>query len=114
MSEVPKIRDFDKVVREQRIARICGEEVDVTKIPSRVTLEMTKFADNAEAMKSEESFYTVVDLVAKACSPSNPKITADWLLDNTDFETLMDFCEFVMEPIRERAARQAGGTPGKK
>ena len=113
MSEAPKIRDFDKVVREQRIARICGEDVDVTKIPSRVTLEMTKLADDADAMKQEESFYTVIDLVAKACKPSNEKITADWLLDNTDFDTLMDFCEFVMEPIRERAARQAGGASGK-
>lgn len=114
MSEAPKIRDFDKIVKEPRIARICGEEVDVTRIPSRVTLEMTKFADDADAMKSEESFFRVVDLAAKACAPSNPKITADWLLDNTDFDTLMDFCEFVMEPIRERAAKQAGGTPGKK
>ncbi len=92
---------------------ICGEQVDVTKIPSRVTLEMTKLADDADAMKSEESFFMVVDLVAKACKPSNEKITADWLLDNTDFETLMEFCEFVMEPIRERAARQAGGASGK-
>jgi hypothetical protein len=113
MSEAPKIRDFDKVVREQRLAVICGEQVDVTKIPSRVTLEMTKLADDADAMKQEESFYTIIDLVAKACKPSNEKITADWLLDNTDFETLMDFCEFVMEPIRERAARQAGGASGK-
>jgi len=114
MSNAPTIRDFDKVVQTARLARIGGEEVDVTKIPSRVTLEMTKLADDAEAMKQEESFYTVIDLVAKACTPSNPKITADWLLDNTDFDTLMDFCEFVMEPIRERAAKQAGGTPGKK
>ena len=114
MSKVPKIRDFDKIIKEPRIARICREEVDVTRIPSRVTLEMTKFADDADAMKGEESFYKIIDLVAKACAPSNPKITADWLLDNTDFETLMDFCEFVMEPIRERAARQAGGTSGKK
>ena len=114
MSEIPKIRDFDKVIREQRLAVISGEQVDVTKIPSRVTLEMAQFADDADALKQEDSFRKVLDLVCKACAPSNSKITVDWLLDNTDFDTLMEFCEFVMAPIRERAAKQAGGTQGKK
>lgn len=114
MSDVPTIRDFDKIVRQPRKARIAGEEVDVTKIPSRVTLEMAKFADN-KGMGSDETFYKVLELVAKACQPSNKKITADWLLDNTDFDQMMDFCEFVLEPIRKRAekAEKAEGAEGK-
>ncbi len=113
MSNAPIIRDFDKIVRQERRARIAGEEVDVTKIPSRVTLEMTKFVD--KGMGSDETFFKMLDLVAKACQPSNPKITADWLLDNTDFDQMMDFCEFVLEPIRKRAekAEKAEGAEGK-
>lgn len=112
MSNAPTIRDFDKVVQAARLARIGGEEVDVTKIPSRVTLEMVKFADVSDEISSEEKFYRTLDLVAKACTPSNPKITADWLLDNTDFDQMMDFCEFVLEPIRKRA--EEAGTLEKK
>ncbi len=111
MSNTPTIRDFDKVIQEARIARIGGEEVDVTKIPSRVTLEMVKFADASEKMSEEERFYKTLELVAKACQPSNATITADWLLDNTDFDQMMSFCEYVLEPIRKRAE---ASDPGKK
>jgi len=106
--KIPTIRDFDKIVRQERRAVISGEEVDVSKIPSRVTLEIVQFGDGAEKLDGKESFLRSVELVSKACLPSNPKITTDWLLDNTDFEQLMDFCEYVMEPIRARA--EDGGT----
>jgi len=65
MSNAPTIRDFDKVVQTARLARIGGEEVDVTKIPSRVTLEMVKFADVSDEISSEEKFYRTLDLVRK-------------------------------------------------
>ncbi len=112
MNDVPTIRDFDKLIQQPRIARIAGEEVNVTKIPSRVTLEMVRFADKTKEMTAEQTFHQTLELVAKACQPSNPKITADWLLDNTDFDQMMDFCEYVLEPIRKRADKQAD--PGKK
>lgn len=99
------IKNFDQVIREERKARIAGEEVDVTKIPSRVTLEMAKLNDDAKELNSEEGFYKSVDLVARACQPSNPTITADWLLDNTDFETLMEFMEWVIEPVKQRTEK---------
>ncbi len=106
--KIPTIRDFDKIVRQERRAVIAGEEVDVSKIPSRVTLEMAKFAGATKTMKEDEQFLATLDLVAKACKPSNPKITVDWLLDNTDFDQMMDFCEYVMEPIRQRAEKLEG------
>lgn len=117
MSE-PMFRDFDQVVVPQRKARIGGEEVDCTKIPSRVTLEMAKMADDTKQLGSEAGFYSAVELVAKACQPSNPSVTADFLLDNTDFETLMAFMEWVLEPVKRRVdaaekntAAQAGNKP---
>lgn len=98
----PRIRDFDKVVGSERKAKIGGEVVDVTRIPSRVTLEMAKLADDATKLNSEEGFWKSVDLVSKACLPSNPKITAEWLIDNTYFEQLMDFMDYVLEPVQKR------------
>jgi len=99
------IKDFDKVLRTERKARISGEEVDVTKIPSRVTLEMARLNDSSEELNSEEGFYKSIDLVAQACKPSNPKITTEWLLDNTDFETLMDFMDYVLDPVKQRTEK---------
>lgn len=96
------IKDFDSVLKEERKVRISGEDIDVTKIPSRVSLEMARLSDSQEELNSEEGFYKAIDMVSQACKPSNSKITADWLLDNTDFETLMDFMEYVLEPIRRR------------
>lgn len=102
MSDNAGIRDFDKVLGEERKAKICGEIVDVTRIPSRVTLEMAKLADSVEDLNSEQGFYKSVDLVSKACLPSNPKITPDWLIDNTHFEQLMEFMDYVLEPVKKR------------
>ena len=96
------IKDFDKIVRTERIAILAGEKIDVSKIPSRVSLEMAKMQDDQDKLNSEDGFYKSIDLVAMACKPSNPKITADWLLDNTDYETLIDFMEYVLEPIKAR------------
>lgn len=96
------IKDFDSVLKPERIMKIRGEEVDVTKIPSRVTLEMAKLNDNAKELNSEQGFYKSIDLVSQACKPTNPKITTEWLLDNTDFETLMDVMDYVLEPINKR------------
>lgn len=103
-----QIKDFDKLAPPKRVVKIAGEEVDVSKIPSRVTLEIARLADNADKLNSEEGFIKSLELVAMACKPSNEKITVDWLLDNTDFDTLMDFCEYVLEPIRKRT--EGGGT----
>ncbi len=103
MSE-PTFRDFDQVLAPQRRARIGGQEVDCTKIPSRVTLEMARLSDDSQQLNSEAGFYASVELVAKACQPSNPTITAEFLLDHTDFETLLAFMEWVLAPVRERVA----------
>lgn len=41
-------------------------------------------------------------MVAIACQRSNPKVTKDWLIDNVDMFTLVEFAQFVMEPITEK------------
>jgi hypothetical protein len=41
-------------------------------------------------------------VVAIACQRSNPKVTKDWLIDNVDMFTLVEFAQFVMEPVTAR------------
>lgn len=102
------IKDFGKVVRPQRKLLLAGEEIDVSVIPSRVAIEMTQLADQQDK-SSEDTFMQAVDLVSRVCQSKNPKITVDWLLDNTDFELLMDVIDFVLEPVKHRAEAAGGG-----
>lgn len=101
----PIIRDFDRVVPEKRQARIGRRVVDVTRIPSRVALEMARFADNPASVSNEEGFLAMVNLVARVCQGTDKTITTDWLIDNSDIVGLLDFVNFVLSPLKERAER---------
>lgn len=107
-----QLRDFDRLVPEQRIAVLGGKEIDVTRIPSRVTLQIAQFADDVAEGKLTpgEQFLAALDPVAAVCRLSDPEITVDWLLDKTDFAQLMEFTRFVLEPVQ----KAAGGESGKK
>ena len=94
------IKDFDKILPPKRIAKLAGKEIDVSLIPSRVSLELAIFRDNVLKMKSsEEQQRKSLEIVAKVCQVKNPKITVDWLLDNTHYEQLIEFIDFVLEPL---------------
>lgn len=99
------IRDFNTVIPRKRIAKLAGEEIDVTLIPSRIALELSIFRDKVLDMKSfEEVQRKSLELVAKVCQVKNPKITVDWLLDNTHYEQLIGFIDFVLEPLLKTGA----------
>ncbi|MDG6245099.1 MAG: hypothetical protein QCH31_12060 [Methanolobus sp.] len=99
------IRDFGTIVPQKRIARIAGEEVDVSVFSTRATLkliELTSSPDKQTALESGEGIEDLLEVVAIACQRSNPKITKDWLIDNVDLFTLVEFAQFVMEPVTEK------------
>ena len=103
-SKQPEILDLDKLIPAKRIIKLAGKEIDVSKIPSEVSLEL---AEKADVLKSEstESFPMIFDFVIKICNASNQdeKITKEWLVKNTSLEQLVALLEFVMKPIRERS-----------
>lgn len=103
----PVFKDFDAVIKQQRTARLAGEEIDVSLIPSRVMVELLEMMGSKD-LENVENFFAVMELVAKVCQVSNKKITVDWLYDNTDLDTLLDFAEFVIQPVKEKAAKSAG------
>ena len=92
-------KDFNKIIPEVRVAKLGDKEIDVSKIPSRISLEMAIFKDNVLKMSSEEQQNTSLGIVAKVCQISNPDITVDWILNNTHYEQLLEFIDFVLEPI---------------
>ena len=104
----PIIKDFDKVVKQQRIAILAGEEIDVSKIPSRVMIELINTLENIDPA-DPKNLMMVIGLVTNICQVSNKKITDDFLIDNTDLDTLLEFAEFVMEPIKQRATAKTEG-----
>lgn len=105
---MPKILDLDKLVPDKRIVKLAGKEIDVSKIPSRVTLEI---AQKSDVLKSgtEASFPLMLEMVVNICKPSQPDITTDWLVDNTSLDQLMALIEFVLEPVKARAEKAEQG-----
>ena len=102
MSNQPQILDLDKIIEDTRIVKLAGKEIDVSILPSRVTIEL---AANQSKMKESdnESFHMLVDMVVKVCQPSDPTITRDWIIDNTSFQQLLKLIEFILAPLNERA-----------
>jgi len=98
-------KDFDKLLPEVRVAKLAGKEIDVSKLPSRTSIEMAAFRDSILKSKvtSEEAALKSIEIVANACAKTNPEldITTDWLLDNTHHEQLIAFMDFVLEPINK-------------
>lgn len=92
-------QDFSSVVPGRRVAVICGEEVDVTRVPARVTLAM--FAKIQEKRRNNGQFEIddLAEIVSMVCTRSNPKVTKDWLLDNAEIAELVKFSDFVLEPM---------------
>lgn len=107
-----KILDLDKLIPEQRTIVLAGEEIDVSKIPSRVTMEV---AEKAELFKeqSADSFPVLLDMIVKICKPSKEDITKDWIVDNTSMDQLLALIEFVLQPLQDKVEADATGEQSK-
>jgi hypothetical protein len=106
MSNITK--DFDVIAPPQRIAKIGGEEVDVSIFPARATLKLMDLIDTPEKqadLEAGKNIEALVEVVATACQKSNPKITKDFLLD-LDITVLVEFAEYVMEPVKRKVRKQ--------
>lgn len=96
----PKILDLDKLIPEKRIVRLAGKEIDVSSIPSRVTLEIAEKSDILTSGRAE-SFPILMQMIVKIMN--DPEVDEDWVIDNTNLEQLMALIEFVIEPIQNKA-----------
>lgn len=102
----PEILDLDKIIPAQRIVKLSGADIDVSKIPTRIVLEIAKKKDTLDS-GTDESFDILLDLVVKICKPSKPDITADWLTDNTTIDQLLQLIQFILKPLQDRVDKTA-------
>ena len=93
-------KDFSKRKYEKRTMKIADQEVDVSRIPTRVMLKLVELKDKEDELKTGgiETFMELVEIISMACR-KNKKITVDWLIDNTDIEMLMGIIAFIVEPL---------------
>ena len=98
----PEILDLDKLLEDKRLIKLEGKEIDVSKIPSKITLEIANKFDDIDK-NDPESMDVVMDLVLDIINSQNKEeITKDWLLENTDINQLIALLEFVMEPLEDK------------
>lgn len=97
-------KDFSKTVYQKRIAVIEGEEIDVSRISTRVMLNLIELKDRREELEAggKEIFYELIEIISQCCK-TNKKITVDWLIDHTDMMQLLDLIEFILEPLTVKA-----------
>jgi hypothetical protein len=104
------ILNLDEVLSQERIVQLTERstgvkrKIDVTNIPARVILELTKReSDLKEKAQSEDEglFDWMTEIAIKICKPSFPEITLDWIMDNMNFNQLQQFLKFVLQPLDE-------------
>ncbi|AGB49460.1 hypothetical protein Metho_1230 [Methanomethylovorans hollandica DSM 15978] len=103
------VKTFGGLLPEKRIAIIANREIDVSRIPSRFTLEMMN------ATRGGVDYSVVVKIIADICSKNAPEITPDFLLDNLGIDEINELVEYMMEPVTQKAkakmAEAAGADP---
>jgi hypothetical protein len=92
-----------------RVRTIAGEKVDVTKISTRTTIFLIERLNIRALEGSSLTLEDTIEIAALACQRSNPKITADFIKDNTDFEEMIEFVNWVMEPLQKFRKQKKGG-----
>lgn len=120
------MKDFDILAPPKRIAKIGGEDIDVSLMSARVSLKFVSFADKynfgntslTSADFKPEMLDDMVEIISLICKKSNPKITSDWLLDNLELPVLIEFMQYVFEPMLKRmkslnVAESSGTETGK-
>lgn len=116
------LKDFDILSPPKRIARIGGEDIDVTIVPARAALKFISFSkkyhvDSVDSMSPGgfdpgmiDSILEVIELI---CRRSSEKITKEWLLDNVDIKVLMEFIQYVFAGMKDMSTGEPAGDSGK-
>ena len=117
--------NIDKVITKKRLIRISEKpnsklfkylpflrryyppsirEIDVSRAPSRVILELMQeeqFMSEQVTQEDDALFSSLIDKTIKICRPSFQTISKEWILDNMSFEELMAFLKFAMKPLND-------------
>lgn len=95
------IQEFGQILPDRRIAMITGIEVDVTRLPSRFTLEVMKL--QSSKVDDSAAFEKMVDLIARICQQDKKEITTDLILDKLDVAEITLLYKFITDPVNKKA-----------
>ena len=123
-----EILDFTTFVPEPKTARIGSgkniEMVDVSLFPAEATLYLMNVLEQKRKVWESEhpdaktgpapgeialTLEEMIEVVARACRVTNPKITAGWLRSNCSFPQLSKFCTWMMRHAEEQVNGQMNG-----
>ena len=116
------LKDFDILAPPKRIARIGGEEIDVSFVPARVALQFIGFSKKYDVKTLETGtagnfdpcmIEDMLGIIEGICKRSSEKITAEWLLNNVDISVLMQFIQYVFAGIKKTDTEESTGENGK-
>lgn len=101
-----QVLNLNTIIPEERKFILSDKEIDVSRIPARITFELAQKEDvlNSGTM---ESFDLIFDLAVKICQVSDKSITKDWILDNCELTQLQELMTFVLKPIFDRTEKNA-------
>lgn len=92
-----------------------GEIIEISFIPLRISLEAMKITDEIgkENVGASDGFEKLIAITVNICSKSNPRITRDWLLDNSDGDMLVEFLTAAVSGGKKAAQEVNSGKSGK-
>lgn len=99
---------FKAKARDAVKVQIGDEVVDLSRVSMRTlstVLEMV--GDDPDALDGTD-ITRIVGAMAALCEPSNPKVTADYLLDLDAYEEVIPFMKFALGVVRDRGADLGG------
>ena len=101
------ILNLDKLLPEARKIIIGSKTIDVSVIPTRVSLELMRNSKKFEKLqtdKADELFDEVLDICVKIIKPSFPEVNREWLIDNTKgINALSELINFTLKPLIDLA-----------
>ena len=99
---------FKAKVREPETVQSGDEVVDLSRLSMRtLATVLTLVGDNPDDLDTND-IEKIVGAMAALCEPSNPKVTADYLLDRDAYEEVIPFMKFALGVVRDRGADLGG------
>lgn len=92
------LEDLDILDPPKKVVKMSGELIDISFLPSKVTLAVMKISADFDKKKitTDEMFEKMIGIIAQLSSKSNPKITEDWLYENVSVEKITNFLHLLV------------------
>jgi len=114
MADTPDLfEDLDLLDPPERFVKMAGEVIDISFIPSELTLKAAKISNMFEkgSMSMDEMFTQMIDVIVTISQGSNPNVTAEWILKNVSVAKITRFLELLVSDMND--SKESAGEPAK-